>query len=284
MLVTLGFTSLGCSRAERTAQEHLEAQGLLDIELEELNTPGNFSYTCSFGDDACVGRINVVHQGTNTSIRDQISCRPREENCNAETPGVCWRLGKIHEEGDTDEMDPTPVDHGKAAALYRKGCDLGHHKSCNALGVLHVDGRGVGKSHRDANALFDRACSGGSMRGCYNVALSHHHGHGRPADPSAAQPLYEKACAANVASACYNLGVCARDAVGRKREHPLARSSFLKACRKRHLDACLNLGVLVTLAEHIPAEPDLARVAFRRACDGGVADGCTALQKLEAAE
>jgi len=59
----------------------------------------------------------------------------------------------------------------RAADLYERGCDLGDGLSCNRLGELHRDGKGVKPDDAQARSLFERGCQLGSSSAC--DALGH---------------------------------------------------------------------------------------------------------------
>ncbi len=270
----------GCNKDKRVARNHLEGEGLENIEMVAQAKHGEFRYTATRDDDRCVGAIEVQRGRGTTQINDRISCRPLESQCTAEAPGICFRLGQIHDSGDDGPLDPTPRDKTKAAQWYRAGCDYGDGPCCNQLGVLHAEGEGVAKDMATALALFKQACDGGAGRGCLNLGISYHHGRGVKADSKRAAELYQAGCRLKSTSACYNLGVCTRDGIGVERDPRAAVPFFAAACSKRHYEACVNLGLLY-LDDDVGRNEARARHAFAQACKGGLDDACQGLRDLE---
>src|SRR5262249_52860388 len=68
----------------------------------------------------------------------------------------CWELGQKYAKGDD-----LPKDEQRAATYFYRGC-FSDANSCLALGLLHLEGRGVAQSDGEAVAWFRRACSGGN--------------------------------------------------------------------------------------------------------------------------
>jgi TPR repeat protein len=117
-------------------------------------------------------------------------------------PNACFRLGLIHDDGDTDPLSPLVADRTRAAVFYAIGCEEGHARACNALGLKHVEGDGVVTDLPRAAQLFERSCAGNHPKGCFNLALSYEQGRGVPADLPRATTLYDRACRRGLESAC----------------------------------------------------------------------------------
>jgi TPR repeat protein len=77
----------------------------------------------------------------------------------------CSNLGWITERGLGVE-----VDLPRAAALYRRACEVGAPIACFNLGVLQVEGRGTQVDLRAARGSFDRSCKRGHAAACARLA------------------------------------------------------------------------------------------------------------------
>jgi TPR repeat protein len=60
-------------------------------------------------------------------------------------------------------------DYGKAFDFFKKACDMGDAKGCNNLGVMYMNGLGVGKDYHKAIELYSKACNMGDVMGCINM-------------------------------------------------------------------------------------------------------------------
>lgn len=63
----------------------------------------------------------------------------------------------------------SPTTDRAAFDLFQKACDGGYAPSCNGLGVLHGEGRGVIKDPARAADLYRKACIGGGSTACQHL-------------------------------------------------------------------------------------------------------------------
>lgn len=73
---------------------------------------------------------------------------------------------------------PSPDTNSRALALFRKACDEGYAPSCNGLGVLYQEGRGVAQDPGIAALFFRRACATDGSTGCQHLAQALRTGRG----------------------------------------------------------------------------------------------------------
>src|SRR5690242_9673560 len=73
-----------------------------------------------------------------------------------------------HLEGKARGADPA-----RAAALLAEACTQRHAASCNLLGFLYQNGRGVAYDPKQALARFTEACDLGEIEGCVGAAEVH---------------------------------------------------------------------------------------------------------------
>jgi len=53
-----------------------------------------------------------------------------------------------------------------AAKHFKMGCDKGHNSSCERLGEMYKNGKGVAKNPDRSAELYKKACGGDSAQGC----------------------------------------------------------------------------------------------------------------------
>lgn len=81
---------------------------------------------------------------------------------------------------------PSTDSDARALALFQRACDGGYAPSCNGLGTLYDQGRGVPRDHVAAVDLFRRACASDGSTGCQHLAQALRTGRGAPKDEAAA--------------------------------------------------------------------------------------------------
>jgi hypothetical protein len=126
----------------------------------------------------------------------------------------------------------------RAAALWRRGCELADMNSCSGLCVLHMRGAGVGLDYARALALCTRACDGGSMNGCANLSTIYASGLGVTIDLPRALALARKACDAREAAGCRNLATYYERGKGVPADRARAKELYRKACELGHAGSC----------------------------------------------
>jgi TPR repeat protein len=65
---------------------------------------------------------------------------------------------------------PDPSNDRAAVDRFRKACDLGYAPSCNGLGVMYAEGRGVVKDEARAAELYRASCDVDASTGCEHLA------------------------------------------------------------------------------------------------------------------
>ena len=74
-----------------------------------------------------------------------------------------------------------------AFSYFQKACDAGYAPSCNGLGTLYAQGRGVAKDLSRAAQLYKSSCAAGASTGCEHLAEAFHRGIGIAQDAAAAE-------------------------------------------------------------------------------------------------
>ena len=185
----------------------------------------------------------------------------------------CFELAQKYAKGDG-----LPKDEQRAANYYYRGC-FSDTNSCVALGLMHLEGRGVAQSDGDAVTWFRSACSRGNPNGCSNLAVMYQKGAGVAPDPVLAATLLMKSCDGNDAFGCFHLGMAYSDGRGVEKDESHAAELFHKACESGEAAACTNLGIIY-LGGKVRKDEKIAAALFKRACDANELKGCVNLGQL----
>ncbi len=84
---------------------------------------------------------------------------------------------------------PSAESDGESLRLFRKACDGGYSASCNGVGVMYAEGRGVPKDERAAMTWWQKACAGDGSTGCEHLASALEAGRGTPKDAALARDV-----------------------------------------------------------------------------------------------
>jgi TPR repeat protein len=105
---------------------------------------------------------------------------------------------------------PASPEHDAAAvSFFKKGCDGGYAPSCNGLGVMYAEGRGVSKDDVAAVKLFRSSCAADASTGCEHFASSLDAGRGVAKDPALAELARARGRCVFEASLHPDAGACA---------------------------------------------------------------------------
>lgn len=114
--------------------------------------------------------------------------RPPEETAESTQACLGGTLTGCHAAAlDAYYAKASPDTDARALALFQKACDQGYAPSCNGLGVLYAEGRGVGKDPVRAASLYRRSCEADASTGCQHLAFALRDGRGVAKDPQAAE-------------------------------------------------------------------------------------------------
>lgn len=133
-----------------------------------------------------IGELETVATGTGHTVTHTPSPEPEaSENrarCAKGEPAGCHAAAL-----DAYYSPPSKVTDRDAREYFQKGCDAGYAPSCNGLGLLHHEGRGVNQDDREAARIYFQACMSGSSTACDHLADALGAGRGVPKDPAAAE-------------------------------------------------------------------------------------------------
>ena len=176
-----------------------------------------------------------------------------------------------------------------AIPLLEKSCTAGNSDTCEKLGSVYEEGKGIPKNYSRALALYSRACDTGNADGCNSFGAMYDIGRGVAKDDTRAAELYSKACDGGSAEGCNDLGTMylAGRGVGDhkgvadcesaciySKDYPTALKLFSKACDAGSVDGCFYLGSMYSEAYGVTEDESMAITLFTRACDVGSARGC----------
>jgi len=88
----------------------------------------------------------------------------------------------------------TPGPENDVAALerFRKACDAGYAASCNGIGAMYAQGRGVAKDEVEAVRWYRMSCAKDASTGCQHLAQAYETGRGVAKDPDAARAARDR--------------------------------------------------------------------------------------------
>jgi TPR repeat protein len=168
----------------------------------------------------------------------------------------------------------------EARPLYQAACDGGEMAGCNALGVLHEDGKGVTQDFAQALTLYQKACDGGEMQGCANLSGLYYTDEGVAKDDAVSRTFAQKACDGGYLDGCLGLGILYYAGQDMPHDYSQARTLFQKVCDGGDMSGCALLGKLYESGQGVARNRALARAFYKKACDGGIEDACTNLRHL----
>ncbi len=181
-------------------------------------------------------------------------------------------------------------DHpGRDPEFWRRACDDGRRngcqtwaafleiscqrdaESCNTLGQLNKEGRGLARNPLQAGKSFARACDQGLRRGCDSL---------REFVSSEGPEVFAKDCDAGEKASCFILGELYANGFGTPRNETAALDIFRRLCSSGWARGCGRLADSYLAGEGLAADPLKAVEYFDKACTGGHAASCSAAASL----
>ena len=103
---------------------------------------------------------------------------------------------------------PSPENDNAALERFRKACAAGYAPSCNGVGTMYAEGRGVAKDDAEAVRWFSASCAKDASTGCEHLAQAFATGHGVAKDPDAARTAHERGACLFEQSLGHDAGAC----------------------------------------------------------------------------
>jgi TPR repeat protein len=154
-----------------------------------------------------VGTIEHPHgvsSYTSHTPLDAPDAQRAEEECDRGELTGCHALA-LHYFYRGEEPEAGPSDNTEAARIFKKACDGGYAPSCNGLGVMYAQGRGVREDKIEAARLYRTACDHGAGTACFHLGSALQRGDGIPKDPDAATRVFEQGCRTGDTVSCGRL-------------------------------------------------------------------------------
>jgi len=206
-----------------------------------------------------------------------VSVLPKTPASPPATPSTSTSAEEIFDQGVSAHKGR---EFSQAAELYRRACDGGERKGCNALGLMYYNGEGVAKDANRAADLYQRACDAGGSGGCLNLAAMYLRGDGLPKNLNRAADFYQRACDAGAPPGCTRLGLMCSNGEGVAKDLNRAADLFKRACDGGGSGGCLNLGSMYERGRGVPKDLSRAADLFKQACDEGLDLGCENLARV----
>ncbi len=204
-----------------------------------------------------------------------------EARCASVEPDLdaCYELGQ-------QALALIRPDVTRARAMFSKGCQTHHARSCNDLAEMVDDAKGGPRDAKRAAELYDIACRQNISSACVHLGVAVYAGDGLKANPARAVELFKNTCVGDTvnAEACSALGLAYSEgkgveAVDVERAERLQR----KACEAEYPLACSRVGDLYLARTERREEDVLTAVEFyEKACRLDAHYGCIELAVLNA--
>jgi TPR repeat protein len=202
----------------------------------------------------------------------EVRCAQSEPDLDA-----CYELGQ-------QALALVRPDVTRARAMFSKGCQTHHARSCNALAEMVDEAKGGPRDPKRAVELYDIACRQQITSACVHLGLALYAGDGTRPNPERAVELFKNTCVGDAvnADACSALGLAYSEgkgveAVDAERAERLQR----KACEAEFALACSRVGDLYRARPEQRPEDVLTAVEFYdKACRLDARHGCMELAQL----
>ena len=270
-----------------------------------------YDRACALGSlDACVSAAELAQRNNHPDVARKNYGLACERGAGA----ACARAGEMAERGAGGSADASQAKqlYTQAFTLFSKLCPSDSN-SCDELGLLYYNGRGIAADRSKAYQAWQQGCTAGSGDACNRQGKALELGIGIVADKNAAMAYFNKACEQyDNADACTTHGNrlaasgtdpvkglaqsergCVLDdsecgwaarmyarGIGAAEDQPKATTLFTKACERGSLDSCIDLGIRQRDGIGGNANRTAALASFDRACTGGNANGCTQAAQL----
>ncbi len=192
---------------------------------------------------------------------------------------ACYELGQ-------QALALVRPDVTRARAMFSKGCQTHHARSCNALGDMVNDAKGGPRDPKRAAELYGIACKGGITGACVNRGVALYAGDGVKKDATAAVELFKNTCVVDEvnAEACSALGLAYSEGLGvEKVDLDIAERLQRKSCEIDYPLACSRVGDLYRGKVGRTAEDVVTATEFyEKACKLDAHFGCIELAGLHA--
>jgi TPR repeat protein len=186
-------------------------------------------------------------------------------------PRLMYQLGRVLDKQGASTQ---------ALSWYRKASDSGYLEAMNNLGIMYLNGRGVGRDDTEALRLFRKAADGGSADAMTNLGLMYYHGRGVAPNPEEAVRLLRKAADAGSAEGMYWLGLMYEIGAGVGKDDAEAFKWYRTAADGGVASAMNKLGVMYSSGTGVGKDMTEAVRWYRAAAAAGNAEAKASLSRL----
>ena len=144
---------------------------------------------CASGPEATGGPDTIALRTTTVRIHEPSEpedAAKHEADCATGDAVACHAAALDHYYARSPEEDAV------ALARFRTACAAGYAPSCNGVGAMYADGRGVAKDDVEAVRWFRASCAKDASTGCEHLAQAYETGHGVAKDADAARAAHER--------------------------------------------------------------------------------------------
>ncbi|MFW5966791.1 MAG: hypothetical protein ACOCV2_04690 [Persicimonas sp.] len=314
------MASRGCDLDDEMACQ-LEVSMQLESNLQSSHQQAmqTMDYKCNEGMGSMCLMLGSIYEANATTPHElSMTADYYESGCEAEDADSCFRLAKLHEEGQGVSQSAS-----RAEELYGDACDLRLEDACKEIDrdVPEADDKEVSQWHRFASEsftemtetgcengfphgctlggrliergemrsryvdderaleLFEKGCEKGAAESCFYQARMVHDGRGVDADTSEALTLAEESCEGGYQRGCE----LKRDYTYRLFDEARAEE-HAERCRDEETEDrsvdCYLAGQAYSHGANFDEDLDEARALHETACDLDYADACYAAAEL----
>ena len=133
-------------------------------------------------------------------------------------------------------------DYARAAELYRRAGEMGHHEAQTWHGYMLAHGRGLPHDPVAAFGWLERGAQGGGAISLFQLAVAHYKGWGVAPDLGQACQFFERAGEAGHALGAFQTGKCFQEGTGRAVDAEQALKWFLRGGELGNVSAMNQAG------------------------------------------
>lgn len=218
--------------------------------------------TCEGGDPAGCFNAALALRNLPEPKRTADIARLETKACDGKIFKACFNLA-------------TESDDATAVTLYTRACDGADPESCTNLGLRYaVDGRGVAKDLKKAAALFKRGCDLDDGLGCFEYGLACQEALGVAANEPEAITWFTRGCELKELRACRELERARLIGRGLSADPAEAVKNLDALCTQGEGNSCGILGDVWHDGLGVTADVQKAAAAYQRACALGINEAC----------
>jgi TPR repeat protein len=162
-------------------------------------------------------------------------------------------------------------DDAEAVKWYQRAAESGHVQSCNNLGLMYEQGRGVERDEAAAALWYQAAADQGLATAQSNLARLYDLGRGVEADAEQAATWYRRAADQDHIGSQYRLAVMYDTGLGVPHDERKAANWYRRAAKQGHGPSQAELGAMYAEGRGVARDRDKADKWLGRASAQGIA-------------